>query len=246
MICDSHCHLKHGDAEGTEYSPRAIVEMMDAAGIDKAVVFAMSTTAKRSIEMAEDAVKEFPDRLIPYVYALPSYERPVCTEIEHAIAARGFRGIKIHLGECTVADYVIDPVMELAGRHAVPCLVDFLGRYRAAESLATRFPQTKLIVCHLGQYLSTSEQLMDRFIGLAERCSNVYLDISGVVMLHKIQDAVSRVGSERVIWGTDGPHKTPDTANYARLSLGSVRMLNLGKTAEADVLGGSIMRLIGG
>ena len=87
---------------------------------------------------------------------------------------------------------------------------------------------------------------MDRFIGLAERCSNVYLDISGVVMLHKIQDAVSRVGSERVIWGTDGPHKTPDTANYARLSLGSVRMLNLGKTAEADVLGGSIMRLIGG
>ena len=64
MICDSHCHLKHGDAEGTEYSPKAIVEMMDAAGIEKAVVFAMSTTTKRSVEMAEDAVREFPDRLI--------------------------------------------------------------------------------------------------------------------------------------------------------------------------------------
>jgi len=246
MICDSHCHLKHGDAEGTEYSPQAIVEMMDAAGIDKAVVFAMSTTTQRSVEMAERAVKEFPDRLIPYVYALPSYERAVCAELENAISERGFRGIKIHLGECTVADYVIDPVMELAGRHGVPCLVDFLGRYGAAESLATRFPQTRLIVCHLGQYLSTNEQLMDRFIGLAERCGNVSLDISGVVMLHRIQDAVSRVGSQRVIWGTDGPHKTPDTATYARLSLGSVRMLNLGKAAEADVLGGSIMRLIGG
>jgi len=245
MICDSHCHLKHGDAERTEYSPEAILEMMDAAGIGRAVVFAMSTTTKRSIEMAEDAVRRFPDRLIPYVYALPSYQRPVCDELEEAIGQRRFRGIKIHLGECTVADYVIDPVMELAGRHGVPCLVDFVGRYGAAESLATRFPQTNLIVCHLGQYLCTNAQVMDRFIGLAERCPNVYLDISGVVMLHKVQDAVQRVGSERVIWGTDGPHKTPDTTNFARLSLDSVRVLNLGKRAEADVLGGSIMKLIG-
>jgi len=245
MICDSHCHLKHGDAEGTEYSADAIVTMMDAVGIDRSVVFAMSTTTRRSIEMAEDAVKQFPDRLIPYVYALPSYQRAVCDELEEAIGKRGFRGIKIHLGECTVASYVIDPVMELAGRHGVPCLVDFLGRYGAAESLATRFPQTRLIVCHLGQYLCTNDQVVDRFIGLAEKCSNVYLDISGVVMLHKIQDAVSRVGSKRVIWGTDGPHRTPDIINFARLALDSVRMLNLGKGAESDVLGGSIMQLIG-
>jgi predicted TIM-barrel fold metal-dependent hydrolase len=245
MICDSHCHLKHGDAEGTEYSPQAIVEMMDAVGIGKAVVFAMSTTTRRSIEMAEAAVKAFPDRLIPYVYALPSYQRPVCAELEEAISQRGFRGIKIHLGECTVASYVIDPVMELAGRCRVPCLVDFLGRYGAAESLATRFPHTNLIICHLGQYLCTNTQLVDRFIGLAERCRNVYLDISGVVMLHMIQQAVARVGSGRVIWGTDGPHQTPDTTNFARISLDSVRMLHLAAQAEADVLGGSILRLLG-
>ena len=66
MIIDSHVHLKHGDAERTEYAPDEIVRVMDAVGIDKSVVFAMSTTTARSVEMAEAAVARFPDRLIPY------------------------------------------------------------------------------------------------------------------------------------------------------------------------------------
>lgn len=120
MIIDAHCHLKHGDAEKTEFAAEDVVRSMDATGINKSVVFAMSTTTRHSIDLAEQAVAQFPDRLIPYVYALPSYERPVVTELEEAISERGFRGIKIHLGECTLADYVIDPVMELAGRLARP------------------------------------------------------------------------------------------------------------------------------
>jgi hypothetical protein len=245
MIWDSHAHLKHGDAAGTEYSAEAIVRTMDAVGIDKSVIFAMSTTTQRSIEMAEAAVAAFPDRLIPYVYALPHYQRPVCEELEEAVGQRGFRGIKIHLGECTVADYVIAPVFELAARHQVPCLVDFLGRYRAAESLATKFPQTTLIVCHLGAYMSTTGQLLDQFIGLAEQRPNVYLDVSGVVLLHKIKEAVQRAGAQKVIWGTDGPHQTPDTVAYAQLSLDSIRMLRLAEHAERQVLGGSISGLLG-
>ena len=44
MIIDSHVHLKHGDAQKTEYSAETIVKTMDAVGIDQSVVFAMSTT----------------------------------------------------------------------------------------------------------------------------------------------------------------------------------------------------------
>src|SRR5262245_55609958 len=77
MVIDSHVHLKHGDAAKTEFPARTIVEIMDKAGIDRSIVFAMSTTTKRSIEMAERAAAEYPDRLIPYAYALPNYERPV-------------------------------------------------------------------------------------------------------------------------------------------------------------------------
>ncbi len=245
MVFDSHAHLKHGDAEGTEYSAEAIVRTMDAAGIARSVVFAMSTTTRRSVEMAEQAVAQFPDRLVPYAYALPSYERPVVKELEEAISERGFKGIKIHAGECSLAPYITDPVMELAGRHQVPCLIDLKGWHGVAASLAQRFPRTALIVAHLGLYLCTDNGLIDRFITLAEQRPNVYLDVSGVVMGAKVREAVGRVGARRVIWGTDGPHKAPDTAAFATLELDRVRMLHLDPKDEAMVLGGSIAGLLG-
>lgn len=56
MIIDSHCHLKHGDEKGSEFSAETIVKIMDSVGIDKSIVFAMSTTTGRSMEMAKEAL----------------------------------------------------------------------------------------------------------------------------------------------------------------------------------------------
>lgn len=245
MVIDSHVHLKHGDAAETEYSAAQIVRTMDAADIARSVVFAMSTTTRRSIEMAEEAVAQFPNRLMPYVYALPSYERPVYRELEEALSDRGFRGVKIHAGQCSLAPYVIDPVLELAGRYRVPCLIDLLGSVEAAQSIADRFPETKIIIAHLGSYLSRDERLIDRFIHIAEGSDNVFLDVSGVVLLNNIKDAVARVGSSKVIWGTDGPHQDPDTAAFARKELEKIRTLGLTGKEERDVLGGSVAKLLG-
>ena len=138
-IIDSHVHLKHGDAGRTEYSPEVIVRTMDSVGIDLSVVFAMSTTTERSIEMASEAVRKFPERLVPYAYALPRYDRTVLEELRYAIEGLGFKGIKVHAGECTLAEYVLDPVLELAGELGVPCLVDCLGRIEDSERMAESF-----------------------------------------------------------------------------------------------------------
>ncbi|MBT5532480.1 amidohydrolase family protein, partial [Candidatus Poribacteria bacterium] len=235
MLIDSHVHLKHGDADKTEYTAAAIVETMDAVGIDKSIVFAMSTTTRRSIEMARAAVDAYPDRLIPYVYALPNYERPVLAEIDEAISARGFKGIKIHVGECTLAEYVVNPVLRYAGEHGVPCLIDVGGRLGALEDMLTAFPETTIIVAHLGRYLCREEDPIDRCIDMAERHENLVLDVSGVVLHDKIVDAVRRVGSARVTWGTDGPHLSPDTVGFARKELDPVRDLPLTDVEESDV-----------
>jgi predicted TIM-barrel fold metal-dependent hydrolase len=245
LIIDSHVHLKHGDAERTEYSPEAIVKIMDAVGIDLSVVFAMSTTTRHSVEMAQEAIAKFPNRLIPYVYALPNYENRVLDEIDHALAKLDFKGIKIHAGECTLAEYVVDPVIELAGKRGVPCLIDCAGDSGAIERMASNFPETNIIVAHLGRYLCNDSLLIDRFIGLAEVHHNIYLDVSGVILPGKIVEAVRRVGSKRVIFGTDGPHKAPDTATYARTELDKIRKLGLGQADQGSILGGSIADLLG-
>jgi len=244
MIIDSHVHLKHGDAQKTEYSAETIVKTMDAVGIDRSVVFAMSTTTSRSIEMAKAAIRDFPDRLIPYAYALPSYEVAALDLLDEAISEFGFRGIKIHMGECTLAEYVIDPVIGLAGERGVPCLIDCLGRYDPIKRLAEKFSQTKIIVAHLGQYLCKDESLIDRFIRLAEAYKNIILDVSGVVITSKISEAVGRIGSGRVIFGTDGPHEVPDTVTYASDELDKIRKLDLNPRDEAAVLGGTISDLL--
>jgi hypothetical protein len=243
-IIDAHVHLKHGDAARTEYSARVIVETMDAVGIDRSVVFAMSTTTQRSIEMAAAAVQQYPQRLIPYVYALPHYERPVIQEIQGVLKAGTFRGVKIHAGECSLTEYVIDPVLRSAAKYGAPCLVDCLGKYDAARRMAQAFPETKLIIAHLGKYLTTDAGLIDQFIRLAEKCGNVFLDISGVVLVQKIAEAVRRIGSARLIWGTDGPHEKPDTVTFARTELDKVRTLALSDEDKQNILGGTIRSLV--
>ncbi len=243
-VIDSHVHLKHGDAARTEYSPEVIVQVMDAVGIARSVVFAMSTTTQQSIQMAQRAVAKFPDRLIPFVYALPHYERPVIREIAEALAGGIFRGIKIHAGECTLAEYVIDPVLKLAGCAGVPCLVDCVGHLAAARRMARSFPQTTIIIAHMGRYLSRDPKLIDQFLDLAAECPNVFLDTSGVVLVEKISEAVERLGSERLIWGTDGPHPQPDLASFARAELDKIRGLSLSPEEKANILGRNIARLL--
>lgn len=182
LIIDSHCHLKHGDKAKTDIAPELIVEVMDKIGINKSIVFAMSTSTKDSIVRAESAIKKYPDRLIPYVYALPSYERSALNEIEDVLDKRLFRGIKIHKGECTLAEYVVDPVLKTAGKYKVPCLIDLGGDLEAATRMAGSFPDTTLIIAHMGRFLSKDRKLLDSFVTLAENYSNVFLDLSGVIV----------------------------------------------------------------
>ena len=244
MIIDSHVHLKHGNVDRTEYTAESIVDSMDGAGVDKTVVFAICTTAWNAIEMAADAHAEFPDRLIPYAYSLPSTERAILNDLEEAIVNRGFKGIKIHGGECTLGEYVSDPVLRLASKLGVPCLIDFVGRHKDLDRIARSFPDTKIIVAHLGQYLSSNQSLIDQFISTAEDCDNVFMDISGVVLLWKIREAVERVGASRVIWGTDGPYPTPDLKTYITTDISKVKASGISEDDLEAVLGGTISTLL--
>lgn len=244
VIIDSHVHLKHGNAQRTEWPAQIIVETMDKAGVDQSVVFAMCTTTKRAIAMAEDAVTRYPDRLIAYAYALPSYERPVLEELEAALKSGLFKGIKVHAGECKLPDYIIDPVLKLAGRFDVPCLIDVVGDVAAAERMARGFPETTIIYAHMGRYQTRDPKLVDSFIKLAEDHPQVLLDLSGVELVAKIDEAVRRVGADKLIWGTDGPYENPDLVTYVQNELDKVRKLAIPQADKEKILGGTIARVL--
>jgi predicted TIM-barrel fold metal-dependent hydrolase len=168
----------------------------------------------------------------------------VIKEMKQALSTRGFRGIKIHVGECTLAEYVVDPVLKLAGECGVPCLIDCGGKYDAAKRMAGAFPETSLIFAHLGRYLCKDQNLIESFIGLAESCRNVFLDVSGVVLVKMIEVAVGRIGSSRLIWGSDGPDKKPDTVSFARTELDKIRQSSLSDKDKNNILSQTILRLL--
>jgi predicted TIM-barrel fold metal-dependent hydrolase len=169
----------------------------------------------------------------------------VIHEIEAALKGRRFRGVKIHVGECTLADYVIDPVLKLAGKYGALCLVDLGGRLDVAQRLAQAFPDTRLVIAHMGRYLAKDAALVDQFIRLAEQHRNVVLDTSGVALADKIVVAAKRIGSARLVWGTDGPHADPDTVTFARNELNKILKLDLAEADKANILGGSVRALLG-
>jgi hypothetical protein len=246
--------LRYEETHQPEYLPEQIIATMDSVGIDKSIVFAMSTTTARSIEMAQEAASKYPGRLVPYVYALPGYVGSVLADIDRAISQLGFKGIKLHCGECTVAEHVAGPVFELAAERGVPCLIDYKGWLDVCRTNLEAHPHTKFIIAHLGRYVSTDPVLIDRFICLAEQHPNALVDVSGVVLLDKIQEAVRRLGAARVFWGIDGPHMGseggiyagyPDTVAYARAELDRLLTLDLDSADKAAVLGGSIAALLG-
>ncbi|MDQ1257671.1 MAG: aminoglycoside 3-N-acetyltransferase [Candidatus Hydrogenedentes bacterium] len=243
-VIDGRLHLKHADVAGTEWSADSLIELMDDAGIAQAVVFAMATTTQRSIQLAERALLRYPDRLLPFAYALPSYERPVLDDIESAITERGFHGIVMHAAECGLAENVIRPVFELASYYDVPCMIDFVGNFCVAERIAHGFHDVKFIISHMGQYLCTNPGTVDRFIHLAQAHPNVYLDLSAVVDDTMIVDAAERIGSDRLIFGTDGPFAEPDTLSFAQRAIDRILGLELSNNEKSDIFGGTIAELL--
>jgi predicted TIM-barrel fold metal-dependent hydrolase len=96
----------------------------------------------------------------------------------------------------------------------------------------------------MGRYLSTDKKLVGQFIGLAENCGNVFLDVSGVVLVEMIEEAVRRMGSSRLIWGTDGPHEEPDTVAFARKELEKITRSALSEKGKNNILGQNILNLL--
>jgi predicted TIM-barrel fold metal-dependent hydrolase len=119
-----------------------------------------------------------------------------------------------------------------------------MGRYSDIERIAKKFPEAKIIVAHLGKYLCNDEALIEKFIELAATYKNVYLDASGVSLVHKIKEAVYKVGSDRVIFGTDGPHEEPSLVQFAKNEINKIRSLGLDRKDEEAIMGGNIAKLL--
>ena len=115
--------------------------------------------------------------------------------------------LKVHptLSNLSFTDEKMHPYLKLAEKHQLPVIVhtadDEVANPMRVYEMACRYPKLKFIMAHMG---SRDDDADYRAIKYAEN-NNVYLDTSGRASTQNrvIERVVERVGSERIMFGTD-------------------------------------------
>lgn len=236
-------------------SAEDVIASMDAAGVDRTVVFGFpwrdGGLCREHNDYIIDAVRRYPDRLVGFACVQP-LDAKDAQELERCIQA-GLRG----LGELgpdgqrfDIEDSrIMAATAEVLQHHDLPLLThasEPMGHSYAGKGqtfpwklvkLAENFPDLKIVLAHWGGGLPFFELMPE----IREACRNVYYDTAASTYLYSFDIfpvAVRLVGAERILWGTDYP-----LLSQAKF-LGHVRSAGLADDKLSAILGGNAQRLL--
>ena len=151
-----------------------------------------------------------PDFFFGFCYLNPTLgERAVRSEVDHWVGQKGFKGLKLEIAN-NARDRCMEPVMRAAEFYDVPVLQHTWSmtkiRKRSQHSdpedtslLAKRYPNTRVIMAHL-------TGCGYRGVLAARGIDNLWVDTSGGSPEAGIVEyAVSNLGANRVLYGSDVP-----------------------------------------
>lgn len=235
QIVDAHNHI--GQRKGLNTPVESLIEQMDKAGVDRAVVFSQSERVDNPY--VAEALRRYPDRLIAFAMINPWHDEAE-DELRHCVNELGFRGMKLHPvkhGYSLDEHFLLDPLFEICTEHSLPTIAygaaDIASIPNHFEEMARSFPESDFIIAHMGYMYETNSA-----ISVSARNENIYLETSGV-FVRQIQEALRVVGPKKIIWGSDTPK---DDFSF---SMEKVRLATSNEDERALIFGDNILRLLG-
>ena len=234
-----------------------LIQAMDTDGVARAVVMGLGWTDMDLAREANDyiirAVESYPGRLVGLCSVDPSWGHEAVAEIERCSKA-GLKGVGelhpdtqgFHLDDRGV----MAPLMDLAGRLAMPILVhtsepvghQYPGKGRTTPEKAYRFiqnfPDNVIICAHWGGGLPFYALMPE----VPAVLKNVYFDTAASPFLYRPQvfsTVAGLVGPEKILFATDFPLIKHDRA-IAQVE----EVIPAGPDRDA-ILGGNAARLFG-
>jgi uncharacterized protein len=220
----------------TPFDPQRILDRMDAAGVDRAMVCSLSQRIENDFLI--DLVGRYSGRLFGFGQVMPQADDAV-DEIAR-IAAAGLVGLKLHpsLHGYHVADHgLLDPIFRACAEYGLPVLINALDDAFCApfaiEEVAKYFPEVPTIIAHMGAVWNVPEAII-----VAERNPHIYLETSATLM-SDVKRAYARLGAGKILMGSEWPGSDFD-----------LERMKIAKAIpdEADralVEGGNMARLLG-
>lgn len=239
MIVDCHCHAGKGDGLtgpwDTDASLGRYLHRADEAGIVRTVLFAIFCSDYRAAnrEVAR-IVAARPERFLGFAFVHAARDAGrVAAMVGEAVERFGFCGIKVHRHDAPVSR----EICEVARAYRLLVLYDVMGQASVLELLATEYPDVAFVVPHLGSF-SDDWRAQRQVIEHLVRHPNVFADTSGVRRFDLLEEAVTRAGASKVLFGSDGPWLHPG------VELAKIRALGLPPAQEHLVVAGNLLRLV--
>lgn len=227
MIIDAHVHLGHDRVFDEEQSEKEILSVMNANGVDVAIVQPMVDTptldvAQEIHNRIAEMCKQNPKRIFGMISLNPHLkEKEFEEEVTRCVEKLDFVGIKLNpiAHACNPLSKDGTRVFEKANEIGIPVMVHTgSGIPFALPSLvmpvAKRFPQLKIVLAHAGGNISAGEALI-----VAQECENIFLEPSWVA-IHIIQKWVKPIGVQRIMFGSDMLENCPvELAKFRNMGL---------------------------
>jgi predicted TIM-barrel fold metal-dependent hydrolase len=245
VVIDTHCHLSKGRGP-----VELLIESMDAANVDMAVVFGSGAAKNPAIDnkFVAEADKAFPGRFIPFVFFDPRYEEIGLHEVEKYLKNYAWKGVKVS-HQHAVARFMY-PMMEVAEKYGVIVVVHSDHSIRnhpyIIGDIANSFPKVPTVILHMGGGTCFDSELLST--KMAVKNDNIYLETC-YSNPYAIKQAIDTIGAERVMFGSDSSNggygsRFDKPGDYMNLMLDAVRVADISEEQKISVLGDSAVKLL--
>lgn len=232
-------------------TPEQIVEMMDAAGVERLMLCAWCRPGRwiTTNDRIAEFVQAYPERFVGV--ATVDLERPVAAvqELDRAVNELGFKALRIvpWLWKLPPNDKLYYPLyvkcIELGipfctqVGHTGPLMPSETGRpVPYLDEVALTFPELTIVGGHIG-YPWT-----DEMIGVAWKHKNVYIDTSAYLPRYyppQLLQYMNTYGQDKVLFGTNFPQLRLDK------SVAQVMELGLSEDIQRKFLRDNALRVFG-
>jgi len=221
-IIDAHCHI------GPPLLGEELIEMMDEAGVDKAVVFATpfrwSLPREDNYYNTNDYIAEmqnkFPERLLGFACINPHYggskelamPNLAAGELERCVKELGLRGIKMHPeNHCFCVDAhiggeLMETLVRLQQEHKrkIPILSHAMTTMGATAyqfaDLASRYPEVPIIMAHGAGF----QNLYFPSMAPVKEHENLFVDTAmTTVDDSRLIGTARTLGVDKIVFGSD-------------------------------------------
>lgn len=249
MIIDADCHLSSQKFDPLCLQAGELIEQMDRAGVDRALVW-LKPPYNKDIDPENrtvyEAMRAYPGRLLGFGWANPQLgKQHTLDTIRRCFEEYGFYGIKFNGAQdyYVIDDAAIMPYIEAAAAYGKPIAFhigsDYYENthpYRLGH-IAARFPETRFLMVHMG---GASIPTLDRSaIETAQQHLNITLTGSSINEM-AILRAIRTLGAERVCFGSD----TPFRLMHVQLAMYQALLRDTPAPDREKILGGNLARLL--